>query len=181
MSGEANDVAGRTLIADRDELSRHRLRDGLVCRGLDVRTCSSLREVRQQLEAGWPELLIMDLRLGDGPSLPLLDWLHVYSPKLRVLVLTEHSSVASAVRCARAGVIGDLRKPADAQRVLAAASCVQPVMDRPPERPCSLEQAVWEYINRIAETGGSIARGAALLGVDRRSLRRMLSRRAPRA
>ncbi|HWO09014.1 MAG TPA: response regulator [Polyangiaceae bacterium] len=170
----------RTLLADAEHSSRQALSDGLARAGSLVRECSTAREARQQIEAGWPELWVTDLRMEDGPSLSLLDRVCTYRPQLQVVVVTDHVSVASAVRCARAGVVGYFRKPADAQAVLAAASCSQPTLDLPPDRPCSLEQAVWEYINRVAATGGSIARGASLLGLERRSLRRMLSKRAPR-
>jgi two-component system response regulator RegA len=169
----------QVLVADADRLTCQALSVGLAGLGLDVRQCTSVREARAQLDDGWPELLVLELRLADGPSLGLLSWVRTACFDVRVVVVTGHSSVASAVRCTRLGTLGYFKKPARAADVLAAARCGVVPCDLPPPQPCSLDQAVWEYINRIANTSGSITRGAELLGIDRRSLRRMLSKHAP--
>jgi ActR/RegA family two-component response regulator len=44
----------------------------------------------------------------------------------------------------------------------------------------TLDRAVWEYIARTVETAGTLSGGARRLGIDRRSLKRMLKKYPPR-
>src|SRR4051794_27973385 len=83
----------QVLVADADRLTCQALSVGLAGLGLDVRQCTSVREARAQLDDGWPELLVLELRLADGPSLGLLSWVRTACFDVRVVVVTGHSSV----------------------------------------------------------------------------------------
>jgi ActR/RegA family two-component response regulator len=43
----------------------------------------------------------------------------------------------------------------------------------------SLDRTIWEYINQVVVGAGTLSEAARRLGVDRRSLRRMLAKYPP--
>jgi two-component system, response regulator RegA len=145
-----------------------------------VRRCSETRTLRQELLSLPPNLLVTELRLSDGPTMRIIERIRQRHPETRLVVVTAYGSVASAVRCFRLGVeayysehelVHRLRGSTDWDAVgsLGLGS----------GEPLRLERAVWEYLNRVVERSGSISRGATALGLDRRSLRRMLGKHAP--
>jgi ActR/RegA family two-component response regulator len=98
-------------------------------------------------------------------------------PHMHTVILTSYGAVSSAVAAIRAGVDGFLTQPVTGQQLLATLNPDGAVEEEP---DCmSLEQAKWEYINRVVDSSASLATAARRLGLDRRSLRRMLSKYAP--
>jgi two-component system, response regulator RegA len=104
-------------------------------------------------------------------------------PDARVIVLTGFGSIGTAMEAGRLGAAEYLTKPVDvdlllaalrgegnAGAALAAASAAVP----------TLESVEWEHIQRVlADCGGNVSRTARLLGIDRRSLQRKLSKYPP--
>jgi ActR/RegA family two-component response regulator len=154
-------------------------------RGATTVECAGGNQLRRHFAERRFDLLITELRLSDGPAIDVIEWLRDVHPQVRVAVVTAHSSIASVVRCTRLGVRAYLPKPTTTDCLLQALGTA-PLSPVPltggldvQAGPMRLDRAVWEYINRAVESEGSIARGAELLGVDRRSLRRMLTKYAP--
>jgi two-component system response regulator RegA len=82
----------------------------------------------------------------------------------------------------KAGAVDYLSKPADADDVvnalLAADTGAAPP---PPENPMSADRVRWEHIQRIYELcGHNVSETARRLNMHRRTLQRILSKRAPR-
>ena len=143
-----------------------------------IRRCSEARSLRQEVSSLPPSLLVTELRLSDGPTMRIIERVRQMHPETRLVVVTAYGSVASAVRCFRLGVeayysehelVDRLRESTDWDMAERLGS----------GEPLRLERAVWEYLNRVVERSGSISRGATALGLDRRSLRRMLGKHAP--
>lgn len=174
-------VGQKVLIADTSRSSVSSLDRGLRESGWQVFACSDGRDLRRLLKLHDASLVVVELRLADGPSLKHIKWLKEVKRDVLIVVLTAHPSIATAVQCARLGACGYLEKPASADAVLAAARREALPSEIVREHPLGLNRALWEYINRAVECGGSISAGARLLGLDRRSLRRMLARYAPPA
>jgi len=63
--------------------------------------------------------------------------------------------------------------------VLRALDLDDPPVDGDCPTQMTLDRAIWEYINYSVDVAGSIAAAARNLGLDRRSLRRMLAKYAP--
>lgn len=166
-------------MADPGDSASDKLARTLGARGLVVESCPDARSARQFLARTPPKLVVMELRLTDGPTLPLLEWIKRIHARIPVVIHTNHSSVASALRCVRLGAEGYCPKPASAEAVLAAASGNAVLPREASDRPATLSRAIWEYINRVVDDAGSISQAATVLGLDRRSLRRMLSKCAP--
>lgn len=179
-SGEPIPAAGCVVIAD----SVHRVSEKLAREfksiGWLVRFCDDRAGLIDLIVTMKPQVAAVELRLADGQSLSTIEWVKRLYPGVRLVIWTGHSSVATAVKCTRLGVDGYLSKPASADRILKAAYGVSDVIeDASPLQPNTLDRAVWEYINRAVASVGSISLAARWLGVDRRSLRRMLGKYAP--
>ena len=112
MAGE------RVLILEDDPLLQSVLADRLRHEGLEVQTASTLGEARRALDLAEPDVMLSDLRLPDGESLPLL---REMIPRLSTVfvVMTAHATVASAVEALKLGAKDYLEKPFSLDRAVA--------------------------------------------------------------
>ena len=79
------------------------------------------------------------------------------------------------------GAIDYLAKPADADEVIAALSRKAGDRAAPPENPMSADRVRWEHIQRVYELcDHNVSETARRLGMHRRTLQRILAKRAPR-
>ena len=67
-----------------------------------------------------PSFAVVDLRLGDGNGLDVIEALHQARPDARAVVLTGYGNIATAVTAVKLGAIDYLAKPADADAVYGA-------------------------------------------------------------
>jgi len=167
------------VVADWSTQSCEGLTRALVARGARVVGCHDRNTLRAALLADSVDILIAELRLVDGPTLDLIEWAKHTYPSLRIVIATSHASVATVVRCAKLGIDAYLSKPVTVDALLRVLADPDADLHDIPEEPMRLDRAVWEYIHRAVESAGSISRAADLIGMDRRSLRRMLTRYAP--
>ena len=173
-----NDGASLLIVEDDDPL-RQRLAAAFAQRGLDVRGASTVAQAETLAREDPPELVLLDLRVGNENGLGLIATLREIDPATRIVVLTGYGSVATAVEAVRRGAVHYLTKPADADEILAAfdrPADGQPQETAPPQ-PMSLDRVEWEHINRVlVECGGNVSEAARLLGLHRRTLQRKLSK-----
>jgi two-component system response regulator RegA len=79
------------------------------------------------------------------------------------------------------GAVDYLSKPADADDVVAALLALEGNKSEPPENPMSADRVRWEHIQRIYEMcGRNVSETARRLSMHRRTLQRILAKRAPR-
>lgn len=98
------------LIVDDDEAFTGATADFLRGEGLSVATAGDLAQAREAL-AGWtPDIVLVDLMLPDGSGLDLVPGL---DQKPRVIVITGHPSVETAIGAIRERVDDYLVKPVD--------------------------------------------------------------------
>lgn len=64
-----------------------------------------------------PDAMILDLQLGDGNGLTLLKSIKQNKPKIKVVVLTNHSSDANRLQALRAGADNFLDKSTDFEQI----------------------------------------------------------------
>ena len=82
---------------------------------------------------------------------------------------------------AKAGAIDYLSKPADADDVVKALLAQGDDKAAPPENPMSADRVRWEHIQRVYELcDHNVSETARRLGMHRRTLQRILAKRAPR-
>jgi two-component system response regulator RegA len=167
------------LLGDPNESDRRLLARGFREQGFMVREAVDCRSVEALVVAERPWMVVLELRLADGFSVGLVS--AVRDRGAQVAVVTGHMSVASALAVMRSGAAAYLEKPASARAILDAVegrAAPQPPAAAPPVM--TLDRAIWEYISRVFVNSGSVTEAARRLSLDRRSLRRMMARCAPR-
>jgi len=103
------------LVVDDDERFRIRLADWVEREGFACRTAGSLAEARALREQAQPDVMLLDLELGDGAGLDLLE--PGRNDGIEVVVITGHATLGSAVAALRRGVADYLTKPLDRTRL----------------------------------------------------------------
>ncbi len=78
-----------------------------------VETAATLARARERIQAGTPDLLILDLKLPDGTGLDLLRELRAGGNLTPVLLVTGHGDQESTIETMRAGATDYIRKPID--------------------------------------------------------------------
>ncbi len=129
-----------------------------------------------------PAFAVVDLRLPDGTGLQLVAQLIALNPGMRVIILTGHASIPSAVEAIKLGAIDYLVKPVKAEEVVAALGREGTNPDLPiAARPMSVNRVEWEHINRVLhEHGGNVSATARALSLHRRTLQRKLAKHPAR-
>jgi len=169
------------LIVEDDKSFLQRLARAMEARGFEVRTAESVGEGLQQVEASAPAFAVVDMRLGDGNGLDVISALKVRRPEARAIILTGYGNIATAVNAVKMGAVDYLSKPADADDVVAALLALEGRKAEPPEHPMSADRVRWEHIQRIYELcGRNVSETARRLNMHRRTLQRILAKRAPR-
>src|SRR5579871_5503627 len=150
-------------------------------RGFSVTSCDSVAEGMSQIAKAAPAFAVVDLRLGDGNGLDVVSALKRKRPEARAIILTGYGNIATAVNAIKLGAVDYLAKPADADDVVAALLTVDHRKVEPPANPMSADRVRWEHIQRIYELcGRNVSETARRLNMHRRTLQRILAKRAPR-
>jgi two-component system response regulator RegA len=96
-------------------------------------------------------------------------------------VLTGYGNIATAVTAVKLGAIDYIAKPADADEIVAALNRDPHDKALPPENPMSADRVRWEHIQRVYELcERNVSETARRLNMHRRTLQRILAKRAPR-
>ena len=169
------------LVVDDDAPLRNRLARALESRGFEVKTAAGVEEALAITRTQPPAFAVLDLRLEDGSGLTVVEELHLRRPDARVVMLTGYGNIASAVAAVKAGAIDYLSKPADADDVVKALLAQSDHLPDPPANPMSADRVRWEHIQRVFELcGHNVSETARRLNMHRRTLQRILAKRAPR-
>jgi two-component system response regulator RegA len=184
MNDIADIVAGLAdrslLVLDDDVALRTRLGRALEQRGFEVRLAGSVAEAIEAVKASAPAHAVLDMRLDDGTGLKVVQAIRDARPESRVVMLTGYGNIATAVAAVKAGAVDYLAKPADADDVARALLAIGGSA-APPENPMSADRVRWEHIQRVYELcNHNVSETARRLSMHRRTLQRILAKRAPR-
>jgi two-component system response regulator RegA len=169
------------LIVDDDKAFVQRLARAMETRGYVVHAAESVREGLALVESQQPAFAVVDMRLGDGNGLDVISALKQRRPDAKGIVLTGYGNIATAVTAVKLGAVDYLAKPADADEIHAALMALPDSKPRPPENPMSADRVRWEHIQRVYELcGRNVSETARRLNMHRRTLQRILAKRAPR-
>jgi two-component system response regulator RegA len=169
------------LIVDDDKPFCDRLARALASRGYDARTANSVAEGAALLAETPPAFAVFDLKLGDGSGLDLMRALKERRPEARAIILTGYGAIATAVTAVKLGAYDYLAKPVNADEVAAALSRGQEAPPENLEHPMSADRARWEHIQRVYEScDHNVSETARQLSMHRRTLQRILAKRAPK-
>ncbi len=169
------------LLVDDDEAFLKRLARAMERRGFQVEVAGSVAQAITAIGTRPPAYAVVDLRLGDGNGLDVVEKLHERRPDARVIVLTGYGAIASAVAAVKIGAVDYLSKPADAAEVTQALLARGGELPQPPENPMSADRVRWEHIQRVYEMcDRNVSETARRLGMHRRTLQRILAKRSPK-
>ncbi len=169
------------LIVEDDKAFLHRLSRAMEGRGFAVTTAESVAEGLNQLHSSSPAFAVVDMRLEDGNGLDVISALKRQRPDARAIILTGYGNIATAVTAVKLGAVDYLSKPVDAEDVVAALLSDDGRKAEPPENPMSADRVRWEHIQRVYELcGRNVSETARRLHMHRRTLQRILAKRAPR-
>ena len=169
------------LIVDDDMPFRTRLGRAMEKRGFEIQLAESVAEAKTMIAERPPAFAVVDLRLGDGDGLEVVTDVHSRRPDCRAVMLTGYGNIATAVAAVKAGAVDYLAKPADAEDVLKALLANPDEKPDPPENPMSADRVRWEHIQRVYELcDHNVSETARRLNMHRRTLQRILAKRAPR-
>ncbi len=169
------------LIVDDDKPFLTRLARAMEGRGFQVATAESVDEAVLAVRANPPAYAVVDMRLGDGNGLDVVAAIREKREDARIVILTGYGNIATAVTAVKLGAIDYLSKPADADDIFAALTRTGGERAAPPENPMSADRVRWEHIQRVYEMcERNVSETARRLNMHRRTLQRILAKRAPR-
>src|ERR1700690_742858 len=169
------------LIVEDDKSFLQRLARAMETRGFVVTTAETVADGLIEVEKVVPAYAVVDMRLADGNGLDVISALKQRRPDARGIILTGYGNIATAVNAVKLGAVDYLAKPADADDVVAALLARDRAAAQPPENPMSADRVRWEHIQRIYELcGRNVSETARRLNMHRRTLQRILAKRAPK-
>ncbi|MDS7598304.1 ActR/PrrA/RegA family redox response regulator transcription factor [Agrobacterium tumefaciens] len=169
------------LIVDDDGPFLRRLARAMETRGFNVDTAESVSEGIAKSKATPPKYAVVDLRLGDGNGLEVIEAIRQSRNDTQIVVLTGYGNIATAVTAVKLGALDYLAKPADADDVFNALTQRKGEKTEVPENPMSADRVRWEHIQRVYEMcERNVSETARRLNMHRRTLQRILAKRAPK-
>ncbi|THV22110.1 ActR/PrrA/RegA family redox response regulator transcription factor [Peteryoungia ipomoeae] len=169
------------LIVDDDAPFLRRLARAMETRGFKVDLAESVAEGIAKARHAPPSYAVVDLRLGDGNGLDVIEAIREKRDDTRIIVLTGYGNIATAVTAVKLGALDYLSKPADADDIFLALTQRPGEKAEVPENPMSADRVRWEHIQRVYEScERNVSETARRLNMHRRTLQRILAKRAPR-
>ncbi|KJF72409.1 MULTISPECIES: ActR/PrrA/RegA family redox response regulator transcription factor [Rhizobium/Agrobacterium group] len=169
------------LIVDDDGPFLRRLARAMETRGFVVDTAETVSEGIARSKAAPPKYAVVDLRLTDGNGLEVIEAIRQNRDDTQIVVLTGYGNIATAVTAVKLGALDYLAKPADADDVFNALTQRKGEKTEVPENPMSADRVRWEHIQRVYEMcERNVSETARRLNMHRRTLQRILAKRAPK-
>jgi two-component system response regulator RegA len=169
------------LLVDDDKPFLTRLMRAMETRGFVVRIAGSVAEGLAAVAREAPAFAVIDMRLSDGNGLDVMSELKARRPDARAVILTGYGNIVTAVTAVKLGAFDYLAKPADADEIYGALMATRHDKAEVPENPMSADRVRWEHIQRIYELcGRNVSETARRLNMHRRTLQRILAKRAPK-
>ena len=95
--GNSDVTEERTLIiVDDDRPFLTRLGRAMESRGFDVMTSETIAEGKRLIKSNPPAFAVVDMRLGDGNGLDVIQYLKDIRPDARAIILTGYGNIATA-------------------------------------------------------------------------------------
>ena len=111
-------MKSRILLVDDEESIRHSLGEILGFEGYDVITAESGEAAILQIQKETFDLVILDLKMPGIDGLEVLNYIHDAAPDTKVILLTAHGFLESAIQALREGAQDYILKPANSSSIL---------------------------------------------------------------
>ena len=115
-------MTATVLVADDEALIRQSLRALLAGEGFEVAQASSGAEAWTRFQEARPDVVLLDLVLGDADGLDLLRRMKQEAPDTKVILISAHGSIESAVTAMKLGGYDFIKKPFELEEIVAAVA-----------------------------------------------------------
>ena len=103
----------RILVVDDETILSNTLKKILSEQGYEVAVCNRGKEFEERFAAAKPDLVLMDIYMGEVNGIELLQGLRAAGWETPVIIMTAHSDVALAVKAMKEGAADFVVKPFD--------------------------------------------------------------------
>lgn len=107
------------LIIEDDTVFCRTISNWLTRKGLAIVSVANLADARKAIEAKEFDLILADLRLPDGNSTTLLEWMNKKYYSIPFLIMTNYGQIENAVMAMQLGAVNYLCKPIQPDNLLA--------------------------------------------------------------
>jgi two-component system response regulator HydG len=101
----------RLIVVDDKLVMAEMLADRLTDHGFEATACGSGAAAIEVVRAGGIDLVITDLRMPDVDGFAVLAAVRAIAPEVRVIIMTAHGAIDSAVESLRKGADHYMTKP----------------------------------------------------------------------
>ena len=115
-------MKGKILIVDDEATARKSLADILRLEDYNVTVAENGQAALERLEADQFDLMLLDIKMPGMSGVEVLKKSVSISPDVKVILLTAHGSLESAIEAIRQGAHDYLLKPASPNEILASVS-----------------------------------------------------------
>ena len=113
-------MSANVLVADDETLIRQSVRTVLADEGFEVTAAASGAEAWRRFQEDRPDVVLLDLVLGDADGLDLLRRMRQEAPDTKVILISAHGSIESAVTAMKLGGYDFIKKPFELEEIVAA-------------------------------------------------------------
>jgi two-component system, response regulator RegA len=169
------------LIVEDEQAYLRRLMQAMQFRGFDVSGTRSVSDAIRLIRNKPPSFAVVELRLGRDNGLSVIAELSRRHPTARAVVITAFDNFTTAVMAIKLGAANYLAKPVDVDRLCSALLTPPAPSTTPIPDFMSPPRVRWEHIQRVYELcDHNVSDTARRLAMHRRTLQRMLAKRAPK-
>jgi DNA-binding NtrC family response regulator len=148
----------QVLVIDDEENVRRTLKRALEEEGLAVRTAESGNEGLKIVEAVQPDLVVVDLKLGDGSGLDILKSLKRRRPSTLAIMISAYGEVQDVVQAMKLGADDYVQKPYDLdEMVRCVTQTLQASKMREAYRQSGARKSEGNAVDRILGRSAAIA------------------------
>jgi len=106
------------LVVDDEPSIRYSIEQVFEGSEIDVVTAENAAQASQRLRDDLPDVVLLDIRLGDDDGLAVFEQLRAADPKCLVIFITGHGTSETAIEAMKRGAFDYLVKPLDAPQLI---------------------------------------------------------------
>lgn len=115
-------MRARILIVDDEEVVRESLQEILVQEGYEIELAESGEMALNAVSTTEYDLLLLDIRMPGISGIDVLRQVNLLSPDTKVIILTAHGTIETAIEALRHGAHDYILKPVNAQNILSSVA-----------------------------------------------------------